>query len=320
MQISQIQNSLWVEKYRPQKVQDVILPEKIKSAFTNLLLKKEIPNLLLTGSAGTGKTTIAKAFANEVGANVLFINASKERGIDVLRTQVENFVSTCSLDSTVPKVVIFDEIDNMSQTAILALRGFIENFSSNARFFLTCNYASKIADPIRSRMQTIEFDWSQEEKKALIKEFGKRLLYILEQEKVKIEEGGKKALSDFVKRLFPDMRKILGSIQLFSQIDGTINEGILYILDERKFEELYRNMKEKNFSKCREWVANNISNQTDLFYEQLFKDLDIVFVQKAIPEAITILHEHLFKNAFVFDKQLNVMSCLVYLMAQTEFK
>jgi DNA polymerase III delta prime subunit len=320
MELKEIRNSLWVEKYRPIKVRDIILPDKIKQIFINLLVKKEIPNLLLTGTAGTGKTTLAKAFAQEMNANVLFVNASKERGIDVLRNQIENFASTVSIDSDVPKIIILDEIDNMSNTAIMALRGFIETFSSNARFFLTCNYAGKIPEPIRSRMQVIEFEWNTEERKSLMKDFGKRVLFILENEKIKLEETGKTALSVFIKRLFPDMRKIIGSLQLFSQIDGTINEGILYILNEKQFEELYKDMKEKNFTKCREWVANHISTHADLFYQQIMKDLDTVFIPKSIPEAITILHDHVYKSSFVFDKQLNVMSCLTYLMAQCELK
>jgi DNA polymerase III delta prime subunit len=319
MELKDVHNSIWVERYRPQHIHDIILPERIKSIFVNLLAKKEIPNLLLTGGAGCGKTTIAKVFAEEIGANTLFINASFERGIDTLRNRVEDFVSTCSLNSDVPKVVIFDEIDHMSTNAVMALRGFIEIFSSNARFFLTCNNANRLIDPMHSRMQTIVFNWSNEEKKLLMKEFGRRLLFILDREHIKIDgEAGKKALSEFVKKLFPDMRKIIGEIQLFSNIDGMINEGLLYMLDEKQFEDLYKVMKEKNYTKCREWVTNHISSNSDPFYQQIFKDLDKIFVDESIPEAVTILDEHQCREGFL--KDLTVMSCLTFLMTQCKFR
>jgi len=320
MELNDIRMSLWVEKYRPLFLKDIILPEKTKAIFINLLAKKEVPNLLLYGSTGNGKTTVAKVFSQEIKANNLFINASIETGIDVLRNKVENFASTVSLNSDVQKIIILDEIENFSIAAITALRGFIETFSSNARFIITTNNINKIPDPIQSRMQTIEFEWDQEEKKKMMKDFFNKVLFILKSENISINDAGKRALAEFIKKLFPNMRKIIGEVQLFSRIDGTINEGLLYMLDEKKYEDLYKNMKDKSFPKMREWIANNMPGSANLFYDQLLNDLDTVFVPKSVPEAILIIDDYITKDANHWNKSIHATACILMLSANCEFK
>lgn len=308
-------NFLFVEKYRPSKVQDCILSDVTKNTFQEYVNRKEIPNLLLVGGAGTGKTTIAKALCNEVGCDYLFINASDENGIDTLRIKIANYASSVSLSGG-RKVVILDEFDAATRNFQDAFRNFLEKFSSNCTFILTCNYANKIIEPIHSRCAVINFSINKTEKKKLITQFFKRVCWILQQENIEFD---KEAVAAFVNKWYPDNRRILNEIQRYS-VNGKIDLGILSQAGEIQLKELIKNLKEKNFTGVKEWVANNIDNDSNLIYRKIYDELYHFLKPSSIPAVILIIGKYQFQTAFVADPEIQLMSFFTEVMIEAEFQ
>lgn len=317
-----IKDKIWTEKYRPHDIKDVVLPSKVKSKFIKMIDQKEIQHLLLVGSAGTGKTTCARVFCEMMKADYIFINASDERGIDVLREKVKQFCSRISTNPNVSKIVILDEADNMSSASLMALRGFIEQFQNTSRFVITANYENKLPEPIRSRTLNINFNSNENEKKQMMMEFYKRLFYILENEGKKIDNNGKKILAEFVKEEWPDMRLLINKLQYYLKDNEQIDENFISIFfDEKEYEEFFKLLKEKQFTKVRKWINENIGESGLMnFYRVIEKKLEEKFVVQSIPEAILILQRHQYEASFSFIKEINMMSCSIQLMANCQFK
>lgn len=307
---------LWVEKYRPRKIADCILSKKIKDTFTEMVDSGESQNLLLCGGPGCGKTTVAKALCSELDTEFIMINCSEDGNIDTLRTTIRNFASTVSLSGS-KKVVILDEFDySNAQSTQPALRGFIEEFSKNCRFILTCNYKNRIIEPLHSRCTIIEFKIPTNEKPVLASEVLSRVTNILDSESVEYDE---KVLVHLIIKHFPDIRRVLNELQRYS-VGGTIDVGILAQLGEISLKELIGFMKTKEFSKVRSWVVDHMDNdQTQVFrtiYDGLYDNLK----GHSIPEAVLILAEYQYKSAFVADQEINMVACLTELMMRCEFK
>ena len=307
---------LWVEKYRPQKIEDCILPKELKETFQEFVTSGELPNFLFCGGAGVGKTTVAKALCNEIGAEYLFINGSEESGIDTLRTKIRGFASTISLTDS-RKVVIIDEADYLNPNSTQpALRGFIEEFSANCRFIFTCNYKNKIIEPLHSRCAVIEFKIENSEKPALAAEFFKRVTVILQKEAVQSDQ---KAVVELITKYFPDWRRVLNELQRYS-VSGKIDSGILINLTEETFKELIKNLKDKNFTEVRKWVAKNGDSETINIFRQLYDTASTNLEVQSIPQLVLILADYQYKAAFVADAELNLMAALTEIMAQCKFK
>ena len=316
MTASHLQNLLWVEKYRPKRVQDCVLPSGIKKTFQEMVDKGEIHNLLLSGTAGTGKTTIAKALCDELGCDFMLINCSEDGNIDTLRTKIRNFASTVSLAGG-KKVVILDEFDySNAQSTQPALRGFIEEFAANCRFILTCNFKNRIIEPLHSRCTTIEFSIPAKEKPKLAGQFMDRVKGILQEEQIKYDE---KVVAELIMRYFPDFRKVLNELQRYS-VSGEIDVGILQVLGEIKTKELVGFMKEKNFNEVRKWVVQNLDNDQTRIFRQIYDNLYGYFQSQSIPQAVLILADYQYKAAFVADPEINLTACLVHLMMECEFQ
>jgi len=316
MTASYLQDLLWVEKYRPKRVQDCVLPSGIKKTFQQMVDTGEVHNLLLSGTAGTGKTTIAKALCDELGCDFLLINCSEDGNIDTLRTKIRNFASTVSLGGG-KKVVILDEFDySNAQSTQPALRGFIEEFAANCRFILTCNFKNRIIEPLHSRCTTIEFSIPQKEKPRLAKEFMDRVKGILHDEGVKYDE---KVVAELIMRYFPDFRKVLNELQRYS-VGGEIDVGILQSVGEIRVKELAGFMKEKNFNEVRKWVVQNLDNDQTRIFRQIYDNLYAYFKPQSIPQAVLILSDYQYKAAFVADSEINLTACLVHLMMECEFE
>ncbi len=281
---------LWVEKYRPRNIDDCILPQETKKIFQDFVDNKEIPNLLLCGTSGVGKTTVAKAICNELGADWILINGSEERNIDTLRVKIKQFASTVSL--TVdggPKIVILDEADYLNpQSTQPALRGFIEEFSKNCRFIFTCNYKNRIIQPLHSRCSVIDFTIQATQKPQMASGIFQRILQILTDEKVEYNE---KVVVEVVNKFFPDFRRMLNEIQKYSA-SGRIDSGILANLDDESLKELLGFIKEKEFSKMRKWVALNIHNDPQTIYRKIYDSFFTKFENHSIPQAIIILSDY----------------------------
>jgi DNA polymerase III delta prime subunit len=310
-----VDNFLFVEKYRPSKVQDCILPENTKSTFQEYVNRKEIPNLLLVGGAGTGKTTIAKALCNEVGCDYLFINASDENGIDTLRTKISNYASSVSLSGG-RKVVILDEFDAATRNFQDAFRNFLEKYSSNCTFILTCNYANKIIEPIHSRCAVVNFTINKIEKKKLIIQFFKRVCTILEAEGIEFD---KEVVATFVNKWYPDNRRILNEIQRYS-IHGKIDSGILSQVGELQLKELIKSLKEKNLTAVKEWIVANVDNDHNIIYRKVYDGLYDFLKPSSIPAVILILAKYQFQSGFVADQEIQFMGFFTELMIEAEFK
>ena len=305
---------LWVEKYRPRYIDDCILPQETKKIFLDFVDNKEIPNLLLCGTSGVGKTTVAKALCNELGADFVLINGSEERNIDTLRVKIKQFASTVSL--TVdggPKIVILDEADYLNpQSTQPALRGFIEEFSKNCRFIFTCNYKNRIIQPLHSRCSVIDFTIEANQKPQIAAQIFQRILQILTDEKVEYNE---KVVVEVINKFFPDFRRMLNEIQKYSA-SGKIDSGILANLDDESLKELLNFIKEKEFSKMRKWVALNIHNDPQTIYRKIYDSFFTKFENGSVPQAIIILSDYTYKSAFVADQEVNMVACLTELMME----
>lgn len=306
---------LWVEKYRPRKLEDCILPEHQKETFKQIIANGEMPNMLLCGGAGMGKTTVARALCEELDCEYMIINGSEESGIDTLRTKIRNFASTVSFEGK-KKVVILDEADYLNPNSTQpALRGFIEEFSANCRFIFTCNFKNKIIAPLHSRTTVIEFKLAKAEKQKMAAGFFKRVMDILAIENVRVDEP--KVVAKLIEKHFPDYRRCLNELQRYS-VAGVIDEGVLVNLSEVNIKELVEALKEKDFRKMRTWVANNIDNDPQTIFRRLYDSLDEHV--KQVPQLILLLADYQYKAAFVADHEINLVACLTEIMAAVEFK
>jgi len=311
-----VKEYLWVEKYRPQTIEECVLPNMIKKTFEDMVSSGESQNLLLSGKAGCGKTTIAKALCNELGSDWILINCSESGNIDTLRTTIKDFASSVSL-SGAKKVVILDEFDYSNAQSIQpALRGAIEEFAKNCRFILTCNYKNRIIKPIHSRCTNIEFSIPTKEKPQLASEFLSRTKLILDQEEIPYEE---KVLVELIMRHFPDFRRTLNELQRYS-ISGSIDVGILTQLGEVEIKDLMKNMKNKDFASVRKWVVRNLDNDQTQVFRNIYEYLNEYVISQSIPAIILILGEYQYKEAFVADTEINTTACLIEIMMEAEFK
>lgn len=306
---------LWVEKYRPLKISDCILSKQLKSIFEGIVESGEVPNLLLVGTAGSGKTTVAKAICNELDLDYIFINASRERGISEVRNQISTFAPTLSFEGK-RKVVILDEADHLTADAQLALRAAIEEFAKNCSFILTCNFKNKIIEPIHSRCVVKDFRIPKEEKQELIGQIYKRIVQILEIENIKFDS---KVLANIVVKYYPDFRKTLNELQGFSKISGEINEGVLSLVGDININKLYKALKTKSFNEVREWVVENIENDPSRLYRKLYDGLKDNLKPTSIPQAIILLADYQYKSSFVADAEINLLACLIEIMVNCEF-
>jgi len=310
-----MEHLLWVEKYRPKTIEECILPDAIKSTFQEYVNRKEIPNLLLSGSAGVGKTTIAKALCNEVGCDYIVINGSDESGIDVLRNKIKNYASSVSLAGG-RKVVIIDEADYLNANSTQpALRGAIEEFSSNCSFIFTCNFKNRIIDPIHSRCSVVDFKINGSKAK-MAAQFFKRVEWILEQESITYS---KDVVAAIITKHFPDNRRVLNELQRYS-VSGTIDAGILSNIADVQLDSLISSLKEKDFASTRKWVTNNLDNDPVKVYRKLYDGLYEVLKPISVPQLVLILARYQYQSAFVADHEINMIACLTEIMVDCEFK
>jgi len=308
---------LWVEKYRPHKIEDCILPESIKSTFQEYVDRKEIPNLLLTGSAGVGKTTIAKALCEEVGCDYIVINGSDDNGVEYIRVKVKNYASSMSLSGG-RKVIIIDEADYLTHNAQAALRGSIEEFSLNCSFIFTCNFKNKIMDALHSRCSVIEFKLQNGQKAKMATQFFKRVEWILSQEGVTYD---KQVVAGIITKHFPDNRRVLNELQRYSSnTDKNIDKGILALVSDVNITELVKALKAKDFGTARKWVTNNLDSDTASILRKIYDNMYEFLKPEAIPPAVLILAKYQYQSAFVADQEINMMACLTEMMVECEFK
>lgn len=309
---------LFVEKYRPKKIEDCILPEQTKKTFLEFVKKGEVPNLLLAGPAGCGKTTVAKALCNELGVDFYVINGSDEgRFLDTVRNNAKNFASTVSLSSTAKhKVIIIDEADNTTNDVQLLLRAFTEEFSNNCRFIFTCNYKNKIIEPLHSRCAVIEFSTTSKEKPKLAASFFNRLRTILETESIEYDQ---KVLIELIQKYYPDWRRVLNECQRYSS-SGKIDSGILATFSDVKVNDLIKNLKEKNFPEVRKWVVNNLDNDSGVLMRRIYDALYDALENSSIPAAVLIIAKYQYQIAFVADQEINLLACLTEVMVECSFK
>ena len=309
---------LWVEKYRPKTIEDCILPQSIKKTFLDFLDIGEVPNLLLAGPAGCGKTTVAKALCNQLGVDVYVINGSDEgRFLDTVRNNAKNFASTVSFSSEAKhKVIIIDEADNTTPDVQLLLRASIEEFSNNCRFIFTCNYKNKIIEPLHSRCAVIEFGIRGKQKQEIAASFFKRLNDILDKERVATD---KKVLAQLINKHFPDWRRVLNECQRYS-VSGKIDSGILATFSDVPVNDLLQNLKIKNFTEVRKWVVDNLDNDTSVLLRRIYDILYTSLVPGSIPAAVLIIAKYQYQIAFVADQEINMLACLTEIMVECEFK
>ena len=309
---------LWVEKYRPKTIDDCILPEDTKQTFKNFLDKGEVPNLLLAGPAGCGKTTVAKALCNELGVDYYVINGSDEgRFLDTVRNNAKNFASTVSLSSTAKhKVIIIDEADNTTNDVQLLLRAFIEEFSGNCRFIFTCNYKNRIIEPLHSRCAVVEFGIGGKHKPAIAAAFFKRIQEILDAEGIKYDN---KVLVELINKHFPDWRRVLNECQRYSS-GGEIDSGILATFSDVKINDLVKNLKDKNFAEVRKWVVNNLDNDSSVLLRRIYDALYGTLENNSIPAAVLIIAKYQYQIAFVADQEINLLAALTEIMVECNFK
>ena len=309
-----MEHLLWTEKYRPQTIEDCILPDRLKKPFQEYVNQKQIPNLLLTGGAGVGKTTVAKAMCNEIGCDFMVINGSDESGIDTFRTKIKNYASSMSLTGG-RKVIIIDEADYLNPNSTQpALRNAIEEFASNCSFIFTCNYKNRIIEPLHSRCAVIEFSLKNGEKAKMASAFFKRIQSILQSEKVEYDD---KVIAELVKKHFPDFRRVLNELQRYSQF-GNIDTGILSQIGDVSISELVKFISSKDFGAIRKWVASN-EIDSNILFRKLYDALYDVLKPQSIPQAVLILADYQYKAAFVADQEINTVACLTELMVNCDF-
>ena len=309
-----MEHLLWTEKYRPQTVDDCILPDRLKQPFQEYVNQKQIPNLLLAGGAGVGKTTIAKAMCNEIGCDFMVINGSDESGIDTFRTKIKNYASSMSLTGG-RKVIIIDEADYLNPNSTQpALRNAIEEFASNCSFIFTCNYKNRIIEPLHSRCAVIDFGLKNGEKAKMASAFFKRIQSILQSEKIDADE---KVLAELIKKHFPDFRRVLNELQRYSQF-GKIDTGILVQIADISVDELSKHIVAKDFGAIRKWVASHEIDNTTLF-RKLYDTLSDTLKPSSVPQAVVILADYQYKAAFVADQEINTVACLTEIMVNCEF-
>jgi len=307
---------LWIEKYRPQTVNDCILPKALKETFSAMVAgKSEMVHMLFHGTAGGGKTTVAKALCNELKLDYLIINASEEGNIDTLRGKIKQFASTVSLQGGY-KVVILDESDYLTPAAQGGLRNFMETFANNCRFILTCNFVNRIIDPLQSRCSVYEFRIPNDEKPVLAMQFLKRLGQILNNENVTFD---RKVLVTMIEKHFPDWRRIINECQRYS-VTGNIDTGILESLSDESVTKLVASLKEKNFNAMRRWVVENVNMESTAVFRRLYDSMSDYVVPGSIPQLVLILADYSYKDGFMADKELNMVAAFTEVMANVEFK
>ena len=311
-----IENFLWVEKYRPKKISDCILPRELELTFQDFVNQENIPNLLLCGGPGVGKTTVAKAMVEELGCSYYVINGSLHGNIDTLRNEIMNFASSVSFDGK-RKYVILDEADYLNASSTQpALRNFMEEFSKNCGFILTCNYKNRIIKPLQSRCSTIEFNIPKDEKVDVANKFFFSIQGILKQENVKFD---KKVLAEVIQRYFPDWRKILNELQRYSG-SGEIDSGIFVNLSEEKFEDLIGLLRDRKFGQMRKWVAQNTDYDSSVIYRKLYDHASLNMKPESIPQLVVTLADYQYKEAFVADAEINTVAMLAEVMVNCEFQ
>ena len=311
-----MEDFLWVEKYRPNSISGCILPNELKNTFTEIVKDKDIPNLILSGGPGVGKTTVAKAMLDEIGSTYIMINGSEESGIDVLRTKIKNFASTVSLEGG-RKYIILDEADYLNpQSTQPALRGFMEEFHKNCGFILTCNYKNRLIQPLHSRCSVIDFVIPKNQKPKLASDFYDSIINILKKENIKFEPA---VIRELLMKFFPDWRRVLNELQRYS-VSGKIDAGILVNLSEVNINELIKSLKQKEFTNVRKWIVDNIDNDHTRIFRHIYDSLYDCVDTNSIPHAVLILADYSYKSAFVADQEINLLACLTELMGQCKFK
>ena len=309
---------IWVEKYRPQQIDECILPDHIKKTFQDFVNQGEIPNMLLSGPPGIGKTTVAKALCKQLGVDYYVINGSDEgRFLDTVRNNAKNFASTVSLTSqSKHKVIIIDEADNTTSDVQLLLRASIEEFSGNCRFIFTCNYKNKIIEPLHSRCSVVEFSIKGKEKVKIAGLFFKRLQEVLDIERIPYDTP---VLAEIINKHFPDWRRVLNECQRYS-IGGKIDAGILATFSDVSVNDLIRNLKDKNFPEVRKWVVDNLDNDSSVLLRRLYDSLYETLVPNSIPAAVLIIAKYQYQIAFVADQEINLLAALTEIMVECQFK
>ena len=309
-----MEHLLWTEKYRPKNIEDCILPERLKKPFQEYVTQKNIPNLLLTGGAGVGKTTVAKAMCNEIGCDFMIINGSDENGIDMVRNKITNYASSMSFTGG-RKVIIIDEADYLSANAQAAFRNAIEEFAGNCSFIFTCNFKNKIIEPLHSRCAVIEFTLKASEKSSMAAQFFKRIQTILSDEEIAYETP---VVAELIKKHFPDFRRVINELQRFSKF-GKIDTGVLAQIIDVSLADIIKFIKDNDFGAIRKWVASNDVDPASL-YRKLYDNLYEVLKPQSIPQAVIIIADYQYKQAFVADQEINLVACLTELMVSLEFK
>ena len=309
---------LWVEQYRPQKVSDCILPKDIKNTFQNFVERGEIPNLLLCGPPGIGKTTIAKALCNELGVDYYVINGSDEgRFLDTVRNQAKNFASTLSLQATGKhKVIIIDEADNTTNDVQLLLRANIETFHNNCRFIFTCNYKNKIIEPLQSRCAVFDFSISGKDKQKIAAQFFQRVRFVLEEQGIEYDP---KVVAEVINKFFPDWRRVLNELQKYSS-GGVIDTGVLASVSDVNLKDLIQSLKEKNFGNVRKWVVENLDNDVNSIIRKVYTTMYESLEPQSVPQAVLIFAKYQYQAAFVADQEINTLACFTELMCDCKFK
>jgi len=315
--MNNVTNALWCEKYRPKTVDECILPDNLKKTFREIVSSGEIPNMLFSGTAGLGKTTVAKAICNELDLDYIMINASENGNIDTLRTKIKQFASSISLSGGY-KVVILDEADYLNaQSTQPALRGFIEEFSNNCRFILTCNFKNRIIEPLHSRCGVYEFNTSKKDMAKLGVQFLKRLHHIFTEEGVEVSAANEE-LAELIMRHSPDWRRIINECQRHS-VGGVLSLDVLSKGTSEQFSLLFDFLKNKEFKKMRSWVVSNIDVDSSAVFRGIYDNMHDKISPNSIPQLILILADYQYKAAFVADSELNMVACLTEIMAQIEF-